>query len=250
VSLARLLGMTRPAVAIYGSGGFTAYSLEQLGEQLAGWVGQGIPRVKMKVGRSPQDDLERVRYARQCIGDEAELFVDANGAYSRKSALGFAYQFAELGVTWFEEPVPSDDLDGLRLLRDRSPPGMEITAGEYGYQLIDFQRLLASGAVDCLQADVTRCGGISGFLEAAAVCSAYQIPLSSHCAPSLHVAACCSAPCARHIEYFFDHVRIERLLFDGALQPHSGHLKPDCSKPGLGLELKWADARQYQVEVW
>lgn len=250
VSLARLLGTVRPAVDIYGSGGFTAYSLQQLCDQLGGWTSQGIPRVKMKVGRSPEDDFERTRHARQCIGPDAELFVDANGAYSRKQALEFAYRYAELGVNWFEEPVPSDDLEGLRLLRDRAPPGMDITAGEYGYQLLDFQRMLAAGAVDCLQADATRCGGISGFLEAAAVCSDYQLPLSSHCAPSLHVAVCCAAKCVRHIEFFFDHVRIERMLFDGAIPPQSGQLQPDCSRPGLGLELKWADARRYQVHEW
>ena len=89
----------------------------------------------MKIGRQPERDVERVRVARAAVGDQAKLFVDANGAYSRKEALAFAHAFAELGVSWFEEPVSSDDLEGLRLLRDRAPEGMDIAAGEYGYDL-------------------------------------------------------------------------------------------------------------------
>lgn len=250
VPLVQLLGQVRDAANIYGSGGFTSYTPDQLCEQLSGWTSAGIERVKMKVGREPSRDVERVQRAGECIGRQAELFVDANGAYARKQALAMAEQFAELGVTWFEEPVPSADLDGLRLLRDRSPAGMEIAAGEYGYQLIDFKGLVSHGAVDCLQADITRCGGISGFLDVAALCRATQMPLSTHCAPSLHVAVGCSVECLRHLEYFFDHVRIEELLFDGVLRPRGGRLMPDLSRPGLGLEFKSSDARAYAVPNW
>ncbi|MEO9174350.1 MAG: enolase C-terminal domain-like protein, partial [Gaiellales bacterium] len=171
--LATLLDATHDAVPVYGSGGFTSYPDDRLAEQLAGWVAQGIPRVKMKVGRDPARDLERVGVARAAIGDETELYVDANGALSRKQALRFAIEYVErFAVRWFEEPVSSDDLAGLRLLRDRAPGGLEIAAGEYGYTLAYFERMLAAGAVDCLQADVTRCEGISGFLRVAALCQA------------------------------------------------------------------------------
>src|SRR5690348_7367853 len=112
--LVKLLGAARHGIPIYGSGGFTSYSLDLLQRQLSGWVNSGIPMVKMKVGRSPEDDLRRVQVARQAIGPGAGLFVDANGAYSRKQALRFAWQFREQGVSWFEEPVSSDDLEGLR----------------------------------------------------------------------------------------------------------------------------------------
>jgi L-alanine-DL-glutamate epimerase-like enolase superfamily enzyme len=245
--LARLLGTVRDRVPVYGSGGFTSYPLPRLQQQLAGWVERGIPRVKMKIGRQPEGDLARVRAARDAIGPGAEIFVDANGAYARKQALGFARRFAELGVTWFEEPVPSDDLEGLRVIRDRAPAGMEITAGEYGYDALYFRRMLDAGAVDVLQADATRCAGITGFLQAAALCAARTMPLSSHCAPSIHAHPGCAAAPVRHLEYFHDHARIEQMLFEGVLEPVGGSLAPDLSRPGTGLELKRADAAKYAV---
>ena len=243
--LVTLLGSVRNAVPIYGSGGFTSYSDRQLQSQLQGWVKQGITRVKMKIGRDPAADVERVRAARRAIGRDGELFVDANGACSRKLALAQAKIFADFGVTWFEEPVSSDDLAGLRLLRDRAPSGMEIAAGEYGYEVGYFRRMLDAGSVDVLQADATRCGGVTGFLQVAALCQAYQVPLSAHTAPALHTHICCAATPLRHLEYFHDHVRIERMFFDGVRAPVKGELHPDLSRPGIGLELKYADAQRF-----
>jgi L-alanine-DL-glutamate epimerase-like enolase superfamily enzyme len=246
--LFKLLGAARDAAPVYGSGGFTSYSDKQLRDQLGDWAKQGIPRVKMKIGTHPDQDLHRVQTAREVIGPAAELFVDANGAYSRKQALAFAERFAELGVTWFEEPVSSDDLDGLRLIRDRGPAGMDIAAGEYGYQPMYFRRMLEAGAVDVLQADATRCGGITGFLKAATICESFGLPLSAHCAPALHLHACCATTADfRHLEYFHDHARIERMLFDGAGVPVNGELRPDPTRPGLGLEFKHKDAERFKV---
>jgi L-alanine-DL-glutamate epimerase-like enolase superfamily enzyme len=247
VPLATLLGRARDAAPVYGSGGFTSYSIDQLELQLSGWLAAGIPRVKMKVGTHPADDIERVRAARKSIGKRAELFVDANGAYSRKQALAMAEQFADLGVSWFEEPVSSDDLAGLRLLRDRAPAGMDIAAGEYGYDADYFRAMLEAGAVDCLQADATRCGGISGFLQASAIARAFHLDLSAHCAPALHLHLGCALLGFRHLEYFHDHARIEQMFFDGAIQPIAGQLRPDLSRSGLGLELKRADIEKFRI---
>ena len=245
--LVTLLGAVRDAAPVYGSGGFTSYSIDRLVDQLGGWVAAGIPRVKMKIGREPAADLGRVRAAREAIGPDAGLFVDANGAYARKQALAQADRFAELGVSWFEEPVSSDDLEGLRLLRDRAPAGMEIAAGEYGYDLPYFRRMLEAGAVDVLQADATRCGGITGFLRVGTLCEARSLPLSAHCGPSIHAHPACSLPSFRHLEYFHDHDRIEHMLFDGALTPEGGALRPDLTRPGLGLEFKRKDAARFAV---
>jgi L-alanine-DL-glutamate epimerase-like enolase superfamily enzyme len=243
--LATLLDPVRPDVPVYGSGGFTSYTDERLAEQLGGWAAMGIPRVKMKVGREPERDPERVRVARDAIGPDTELYVDANGALSRKGALAFADRTAEHRVSWFEEPVSSDDLEGLRLVRDRAPAGMDVAAGEYGYMLPYFEAMLAAGAVDCLQADVTRCEGITGFLRVGALCQARSLELSGHCGPAIHLHACCAVPALRHLEYFHDHVRFEGRMFDGVPKPVDGALHPDLSRPGNGLELRRADAERY-----
>ncbi len=245
--LAALLGRYRDAVPIYGSGGFTSYSDEQLRDQLRGWVERdGCAWVKMKVGTHPNDDPRRVAVAKSAIGDHT-LFVDGNGAYNTKRALELANVFAaEAGVAWFEEPVSSDDLEGLQLLRHRAPAGMEIAAGEYGYTTDYFRRMLNGGAVDVQQVDITRCGGVTGFLQATALCEAHHVDLSGHCAPSIHLHAACAVPRLRHLEWFHDHVRIEHMLFDGAPTPSDGLIRPDLSRPGIGLELKRADAERHR----
>jgi len=245
--LVKLLGQVRPGVPVYGSGGFTSCGLDRLCSQLRGWVESGIPRVKMKIGRHPEDDVTRVRAARRAIGLDAELFVDANGAYDRKQALTQAQAFAELGVRWFEEPVSSDDLTGLGLLRDRAPAIMDIAAGEYGYDVFYFRRMLQAKAVDVLQADATRCRSMKGFLRAAALCDAFAMPLSAHTAPAEHCHVCCAAPRVRNLEYFYDHARIEQIFFEGAASPREGILYPDLTRPGMGLELKRADAETYRL---
>jgi len=245
VPLADALPRFHDAVPIYGSGGFTSYSLDRLREQLGGWVSEGIPRVKMKVGREAEKDLERVGAVREAIGEGTELLVDANGAYTRKQALYWAERFAEEGITYLEEPVSSEDREGLRLLRDRGPGGLAIVAGEYEWTLPQLADL--AGCVDILQADVTRCAGITNLLRVDGICKGRQIPFSAHCASSVSAHACCAVETLAHLEYFHDHVRVEGMLFDGALDPGAGHLRPDPSRPGLGLEPKRADVEEYSA---
>jgi L-alanine-DL-glutamate epimerase-like enolase superfamily enzyme len=242
--LVTLLDAAHNAVPIYGSGGFTSYSLDEIRGQLGAWVAQGVPRVKMKVARDPAREPARLDAAREAIGPDTELYVDANGALSRKDALVWAWRFAEeWGVTWFEEPVSSEDVEGLRFVREHGPPGLEIAAGEYAYVPADFVRL--ADAVDCLQADVTRCGGISGLLQAAGPAASRGLEVSAHCAPAVSAHAFAAVPNLRHLEYFHDHVRVESLLFEGVPEPEGGALRPDRSRPGLGLELRRADAERY-----
>lgn len=244
-----LLDAVRNDAPVYGSGGFTSYDVDRLSGQLSAWVQDGIPAVKMKVGRHPAEDPDRVRAVRKAVGDDVDLMVDANGGYSRKEALELAGAFASLGVVWLEEPVSSDDLEGLRLVRDRAPVPLEVTAGEYGYDPWYFERMLEAGAVDVLQADATRCGGFTSFAEAASLCHARNLELSAHTAPQLHAHAGCAAPAFRHVEYFHDHVRVERMLFDGVLEPANGSLIPDRSRPGHGLELRRSDAEPYALDL-
>jgi L-alanine-DL-glutamate epimerase-like enolase superfamily enzyme len=201
----------------------------------------------MKIGRNPNADIKRVAAARRAIGSDAELFVDANGAYSVQEAISQAQRFAEQRVTWFEEPVFREDYVGTRHVREHSPPGMEISDGEYGYGLYEFARMLDAQMLDVLQADATRCGGFSGLLAVDGLCQTTMTPLSTHCAPHLHLHAAMACKQLRHIEYFYDHSRIERMLFDGAADPRNGDLSPDPARPGIGLELRRVDAERYAV---
>ena len=198
----------------------------------------------MKVGTDPDDDPRRVAVAKAAIG-EATLFVDANGAYTVKQALALAARFADQKVGWFEEPVSSDDLRGLREIRERAPVGMDIAAGEYAYTISYVRAMLEAEAVDVQQADVTRCGGVTAFLQIGALCEAFHVDLSGHCAPALHLHIACAVPRLRHLEWFHDHARIEHMLFEGAPTPEGGVIRPDFSRPGNGLAFKHQDAVRY-----
>jgi L-alanine-DL-glutamate epimerase-like enolase superfamily enzyme len=246
--LHRVVPSFRNEVPIYGSGGFTNYPVPRLVEQIRQWAELGLPRMKIKTSRDPRADPTRLAAVRKEAGDAVDLLTDANGALNRKSALYWADRFAgEWGVCWLEEPVSSQDREGLRLLRDCGPAGLDIAAGEYGYVLPDFAALLNAGAVDCLQADVTRCGGITGLLQVGGLAEAHQMDLSGHCAPAVSAHALCGVPHVRHLEYFHTHVRIESLAFDGTLSPEGGALHPDPGRPGLGLDVKWVDVEPYRV---
>jgi L-alanine-DL-glutamate epimerase-like enolase superfamily enzyme len=238
VAVADLVGATRREVPLYASGGFTSSGLDALAEEVADYAARGFERVKIKIGRDPAVDLERVRVAREAAGASVALMVDANGAYRRKQALAFAERAARYDVVWFEEPVPMEDIAGLRLLRDRAPAGMDIASGEYVYRPEDARALLDGGAVDVLQADATRCLGITGFLQVDALCAAAGLPLSSHCAPALHAHASAAARQCVHLEYFRDHARVEAMLFDGVAEPRRGVIAFDPRRPGLGLTLR------------
>ncbi|MGW3210131.1 enolase C-terminal domain-like protein [Streptomyces sp. NPDC001135] len=250
--LVGLLGAAHDDVPVYGSGGFTTYDAERQDRQLRGWAeDEGIPRVKIKIGESwgsrESRDLERVARARASVGDAVELYVDANGGYTCGQALRVGGALTDHGVTWYEEPVSSDHLTLLADLRGRLP--MDVTAGEYGYTLPYFEHMLAARAVDCLQADVTRCGGITVWLRAAALAHARGIDVSGHCAPHAHAHAAAAVPNLRHLEWFHDHVRIERLLFDGVLDPGGGSVTPGAGgAPGLGLTLVEERAEKYRTE--
>jgi L-alanine-DL-glutamate epimerase-like enolase superfamily enzyme len=245
--LLTLLGKVRDEVQAYGSGGFTSYSEKELLDQLTSWSGEGFSCVKMKIGTHPQDDLRRVEAVTKALACKTQLYVDANGAYDRQQALHKARQFADFGVTWFEEPVTSDDRTGLHWLVERAPAVMKIAAGEYNYTLDDARLLMEAQAVTVMQTDVTRCGGVTNFLKIGHLCEISHYPYSAHTAPSIHATLCCALSAAMNVEYFHDHVRIEHMFFDGAITAKHGLLRPDTSSAGLGLKLKSADAQKFLV---
>jgi L-alanine-DL-glutamate epimerase-like enolase superfamily enzyme len=251
VPLAGLFGPCRDEVPIYGSGGFTTYDEPTARQQLETWVSDwAIPRVKIKIGESwgtrPARDLARARFARAVVGPDVEVYVDANGGYRRKQAVRMGKRLRdEAAIAWFEEPVSSDDLQGLREVRDQVDA--DVTAGEYGFDLVYFSRMVEQEAVDCLQVDVTRCGGYLEWQRAAAIAGARSLDVSGHCAPNLHAHVALSVPNLRHLEYFHDHHRIEHMLFDGVLSPKGGVLRPDMEAPGHGMTFKVSDAEPYRI---
>ena len=250
VPLHRLLGAVHDGVPLYGSGGFTTYDADELTTALEEWTAAGLTRVKIKVGESwgrrADRDLARTAQARDVVGPDVELFVDANGGYDVGQAVRMAEAYDGLDVRWFEEPVSSDDLAGLATVRARA--SADVTAGEYGYDLAYLARMARAGAVDCLQVDVTRCGGITELLRVAAVAASCGLQVSGHCAPHLHAAPLLAVPNLAHLEWFHDHVRIETMLFDGTAPPEPGGiLRPDASRPGHGLEWRSEAAEQYRL---
>jgi L-alanine-DL-glutamate epimerase-like enolase superfamily enzyme len=198
-------------------------------------------------GTEPERDVARVSEVRDALGDGPELFVDANGAYATKQAARLGRRFEGLGVTWFEEPVSSEHLESLALLRRLLVA--DVAAGEYGYDLAYFADLCRAGAVDVVQADVTRCGGITEWVRIASVAAAHGLQISGHCAPSAHAHVAASVTNLAHLEYFADHVRVERILFDGPLDPVDGSLRLCLDRPGSGIDLKEVDAGPYLVDA-
>lgn len=245
--LCLLLGRQRGQMLLYGSGGFTTYSRKQLHDQFEHWKNEGITYFKMKIGAHPQQDIKRVEEARAVIGAASKLMVDANGAYSEREALERIADLEDMDIFWVEEPVSSDNLKALQFIRGKVPNTINIAAGEYGYELPYFKAMTDARAVDVLQADATRCGGISGFIKAGILAEACGIRFSSHCAPALHLHAALALPSFFISEYFHDHVRIESMLFDGTRKPVNGALQPEPDRPGLGLDFKYQDARRYQL---
>jgi L-alanine-DL-glutamate epimerase-like enolase superfamily enzyme len=246
--LDRLLGGHRDEVTVYGSGGFTSYDDARLTEQLESWLSEGISSVKIKIGESSggreERDIARIRLARRVIGERTGLFVDANGGYTAKQAVHVGRRVADADVAWFEEPVSSDDLAGLRLVRDHV--GADVAAGEYGYDLSYFERMCASDAVDCLQVDVTRCGGVTEWVRVAAVAAAHGLEVSAHCAPGLSVQVGSATPNFRHVEWFHDHARVEDMLFTGTSRPRQGVVRP-AESPGHGMTLDEDAADRFRV---
>ncbi|MDG5772685.1 enolase C-terminal domain-like protein [Mycolicibacterium fortuitum] len=236
-SLSDLLGRARAAVPVYGSGGFTNLDHDQLGEHIDQWRAAGCTAMKIKIGQSwgadTARDLSRVDDLRHLAGDGVALMVDANGAYTPAQARRIGHELDDLGITWFEEPVSSDDTDSLGLLRHTLR--CDVAAGEYTSDTYDAQRLAA--VVDCLQLDVTRCGGYTGWLAAAAVAAAHNLQVSAHCAPALHLPVAAAIAHLRHIEYFIDHVRLDATLFDGVPTATDGHLHVDSSVSGHGMAV-------------
>lgn len=236
----RLLGELRPDVVVYGSGGFTSFSPEELVAEMRAFVDTGFGAVKMKVGKSfgtcEEEDVSRVQAVREAIGSETELYVDANGAYGVEQAIRMAERFAAHDVRLFEEPVPADDTGGLAAVRAASP--IPIATGEQEYEAAGLRRLAEVGAAEVLQPDILRIGGVTGWRRAAVVAADNGLQLMSHAAQLVSLQVGCATAGFAAAEYMAIQVEMDRLWYRDVPVPVGGRWTPLPDRPGMGLDLR------------
>lgn len=249
VPLYRLLGPYTDRVPIYGSGGWTSFSEEELVREQTGYVERGIPRVKMKVakdfGKSEAEDIRRLKAVRKAVGDEVEIYVDANNGYYAKQAIGMAKHLADYDVKWFEEPVLADDIAGLAAIaRAISIP---VATGEHEYTRYGFKELIAQGGADIVQPDVGRVGGISEWMKVAHLAQAFNLPIAPHAVQLVHLHVACCIPNLKVVEYLGTVEEGDKLWYTEFPEPRDGYWSPYPDRPGLGLELSPEAIRKYAV---
>ena len=251
--LAQYLGASAvDSVPAYASGGYylDGKTPAKLGEELAGYVALGFKAVKMKVGRfDPKQEEARIAAARDAIGDDILLMLDANNAWSDvPTAIEYMRRFEAYKPYWIEEPFSPDDIDNHAELARRTLITVatgEIEAGRWRHQ-----ELLQKRAASILQTDAAVCGGISEFRRIAAMAAGYGVTLCPHWFHDLHVHLVAATPNARFVEYFCDDQVLNfRRLVDTQLQFEQGRLRVPTT-PGLGFRFDTRAVEQYAIEAW
>ena len=245
--LYELLGPFTDSVPIYGSGGWTNLTQEELVAEMAGYVEQGIKRVKMKVGKdfgkSEREDLQRLAAVRKTLGDDVAIYVDANNGYYSKQAIYMAKEFEQFQVGWCEEPVLADDITGLAEIKHAT--SIPIATGEHEYTKHGFRELIAGGGVDIVQPDVGRVGGVTEWMKVAHMAHAFNLPVAPHAVQLVHLHVACATPNLKVVEYMNTALEGDRVWYTEFPQQSGGLWSPFPDKPGLGLELD-----PYAVEKW
>lgn len=241
VSLARLLGQVRDRVPCYGSGKASPMlSLDELVATSADYIHQGFRAVKVRIGREPERDLDRVKAVRAAIGSDARILCDANERLDVPTALWLGRKLADQGIHWLEEPLLSQDIDGYQRLRSALP--MAIAMGEHVHARRDFIPYIRAGAVDVLQPDMCLVGGITETMRIGRIADSFGLGLAPHFMTPLHVHITASLPRATYLEYypFMDH------LLTGTLTVEDGMLLvPDT--PGHGVTFTDEAWKRYRV---
>lgn len=239
--LSRYLGAHRSAVPVYGSSIDLGYSQDALLQTVAEWKRRGFSAVKIKVGRSMAEDLERLTAVRQLLGDEIELMVDANNGWDLPEAGRRISAMSPFRLVWVEEPLLPDDVPGHAQLQRQS--GTPIAAGETLFSVADFAQYFRASALRYVQADVGRVGGITPWLGVAQLAAASHLPMAPHFLHDLHVHLLCAVPNAHRLEYLplLDAVMEEPLAVDAngrAAAPQ---------RPGHGVRLRDAAVAPHLV---
>ncbi len=248
--LYKLLGPCRESVPIYGSGGWTSYTEAELVEEQLGYVERGMTRVKMKVGKdfgsSTDEDVQRLRAVRKAVGDDVEIYIDANNGYTAKQAIGMARKFEESNVGWYEEPVLADDIDGLAQVV--AAIDIPVATGEHEYTKYGFKDLMCRGAADIVQPDVGRVGGVTEWMKVAAMADAFNLPVASHSYQLVHLHMACATPNLMVVECLGTREAEDVILYKDCAVPSGPEWSPDPDKPGLGLELDPFALEKYGVD--
>jgi L-alanine-DL-glutamate epimerase-like enolase superfamily enzyme len=229
--LYRFLGAQREQIAVYGSGIDLAYTLDELLTEVRDFQDSGFTALKIKVGRSHSEDIQRVRAVRTEVGPDVTVMVDANMGWTLDEAARRARAFEEYEIAWLEEPLVPEDIDGhAELQRSTSIP---IAAGETLFSPFEFKNYIQRRAIRILQVDVTRVGGITAWLEVASLAHAFHLPLAPHFVQDIHVHLLCAVPNAMVLEYlpWFDVFIEEPLLIEGGVARPPG-------RPGHGVTFK------------
>ena len=245
--LYRLLGPYTDTVPVYGSGGWTNMSEDELVAEMVGYVEQGIARVKMKVGkdfgRSEREDLQRLAAVRKAVGDDVAIYVDANNGYYAKQAIYMAKEFEQFQVGWFEEPVLADDIQGLAEIRQAI--NIPVATGEHEYTKYGFKDLIARGGADIVQPDVGRVGGVTEWMKVAHVAHAFNLPVAPHAVQLVHLHLGCATPNLKVVEHLGTALEGDAIWYTEIPEPKDGMWAPFPDRPGLGLELD-----PHAVEKW
>ena len=243
--LYKLLGGARESTPVYCSDtGWLWMSPEEIIEASQPYLEQGMMGIKLKVGNAnPELDAERVSRVREVLGEDIWLGVDANQRYDYGTALSMGHFFEEeIGADWFEEPISCEDVEGHARLADKLE--ISLALGESLYVRHEFQEYLERGAVDFLQPDVTRLGGLTPLLKVASLADHYHRSLAPHLLPEVGVHLACGLPQVRMVEYM-------PWLFPAFVDPPAvvkGQLVPP-KRPGLGLEISEDAVAKYRVEL-
>ena len=236
--LFRLLGGYRDSVAAYGSGLDLAYSTEDLLDQVTNFVDQGYWGVKIKIGRERLgEDIDRLRAVRQAIGPYTPLMVDANQRWSVGEAITRARAMEEFNLFWLEEPILAEDHAGYERLSNTV--NVALATGEGEWQPEGFLDLFQRGAVQFVQADVCRVGGVTPWMRIAGVAEAYHLPMAPHLVEEISMHLCCGASNG----YLVEHLPTLNLNNTGYILnpvlPRDGKFTP-TEEPGHGVLFDWA----------
>lgn len=238
-----LLGTVRHRLPVYASDGcWLSPDPDEVASQAQAFVRDGFTAVKVRVGRqNPADDLAVVQAVRDLVGDDVGVLVDANQGWSRSTARRCGRALIEMGVDWLEEPVPVEDVDGLALIQQDLP--VRVVSGESVHYPHDVLRLVQAGAVSMVMPDLQRIGGVTGWIQAAAIAEAAGVDITSHLFPevSAHLlAASAGAGPLEHVSWMDPFVEQPITVVDGMAS------LPDA--PGTGLEFDWSALKEHIVE--